>query len=225
MSHWPRVACAPGILFIWGIPTVKNRLVFLVDGFNLYHAIDANPAYSSYKWLDLMKLAKNITPNSYVIQDLFYFTSLMRWQPDKMARHLLFIRALELTGVKVVYGEFRIRDRHCPKCDTVYPSREEKQTDVNIAITLFQLAIEDRFDAAIIVTGDSDIIPSIKAVRSTFPAKRIGVAIPIGRKAEELRNEANFHVKLKEKQFKTSMFPDEIPIGNGKVLKRPEKWR
>jgi hypothetical protein len=52
----------------------------------------------------------------------------------------------------------------------------------------------------------------------------VGVAIPIGRKAEEVKRAANFYLKLKEKHFKTSMFPDEIDLGNGQNLKRPAKW-
>jgi len=203
---------------------MKNRLVVLIDGFNLYHALDDNPEYHKYKWLDLMKLARNVTPSSYEIKELFYFTSLMKWLPEKMARHLIFIRALESTGVQVKYGEFRIRERHCPNCNASFRSREEKQTDVNIAISLFSLAIEDRFDTALVITGDSDIVPSIKAVRLTFPAKRVGVAIPIGRKAEDVKNVANFYLKLKEKHFRTSMFPDEIDLGNGHKVKRPTKW-
>jgi len=203
---------------------MKNRIVVLVDGFNLYHAIDANPSYHKYKWLDLMTLAKRVIPNSYIIQDLYYFTSLMKWKPDKMARHLILIRALEKNGVKVVYGEFKVKDRLCPSCKTKYTSREEKQTDVNLAISLFSLAIEDRYDTALVVTGDSDIIPSVKAVRGMFPAKRIGVAIPIGRQAEEIKNSASFYLKLKEKQFKTSMFPDEIDLGGGQKIVRPSSW-
>jgi len=203
---------------------MKNRIIVLVDGFNLYHAIDNNPAYHKYKWLDLVTLAKRIIPNSYSIEDLYYFTSLMKWKPDKMSRHLIFIRALETTGVKVIYGEFKLKDRLCPKCKEEYQGHEEKQTDVNLAISLFSLAIENRYDTALVITGDSDIIPSIKAVRKMFPAKRIGVAIPIGREAEEIKNVASFYVRLKEKQFKTSLFPDEIDIGDGQKLVKPSTW-
>jgi uncharacterized LabA/DUF88 family protein len=135
-----------------------------------------------------------------------------------------FIRALENSGVKVVYGEFKLKDRLCPNCNVEYQGHEEKQTDVNLAISLFSLAIEDRYDTALVVTGDSDIIPSMKAVRKMFPAKRIGVAIPIGREAEDIKNTASFYVRLKEKQFKTSLFPDEIDLGNGQKLIKPSTW-
>ena len=35
---------------------------------------------------------------------------------------------------------------------------------------------------------------------------------------------AHFYLKLKEKQFRTSMFPDEIDLGSGQRLKRATKW-
>jgi len=38
-----------------------SRVVFFVDGFNVYHAIEANPAYRKYKWLDLDKLCRSLT--------------------------------------------------------------------------------------------------------------------------------------------------------------------
>jgi hypothetical protein len=47
-----------------------SRVVFLIDGFNLYHALDYNPApfsnpfrYRKHKWLDLRGLAELYTAN------------------------------------------------------------------------------------------------------------------------------------------------------------------
>ena len=100
------------------------------------------------------------------------------------------------------------------------------QKDVNIAIALFNAALRDDFDTAILVTGDSDLIPAVEAVKVAFPAKQIGLVIPIGRSAEELKNACDFHIKLKEKHLRTCQFPDEIvldPIKNI-TLKRPPSW-
>ena len=62
---------------------------------------------------------------------------------------------------------------------------EEKRTDVNIAIHLFQNAVMDAYDKAVLVSGD--IIPAVQAVQKTFPQKNLSVVIPIGRRAEELK--------------------------------------
>ena len=102
---------------------------------------------------------------------------------------------------------------------------EEKQTDVNIAIHLFRLAIQNKYDKAFVISGDSDLIPSIKAVQNTFPQKILGVIIPIGRRAELLKQTCDFHMKLKEKHLQSSLFEKEIDIGNNKKLICPSNWR
>ena len=45
-----------------------------------------------------------------------------------------------------------------------------------------------KFDKAFIISGDSDLIPSIRAVKESFPGKEIGVIVPIGRSAIDLKN-------------------------------------
>ena len=53
-------------------------------------------------------------------------------------------------------------------------------TDVNIAIQLMTDAFDDAFDAALVISGDSDLTTPIRRVRERFPAKRAIVAFPPG---------------------------------------------
>ena len=92
------------------------------------------------------------------------------------------------------------------------PTFEEKQTDVNIALQLLQLAILDQYDRAIILSGDTDLIPAIKAVRLTFPHKQIGVILPIGRSSEDLLQQADFKHKMREHHLASSRFPDIVTL-------------
>jgi uncharacterized LabA/DUF88 family protein len=80
-------------------------------------------------------------------------------------------------------------------------SVEEKQTDVNIALKLFEPAVQDGYDKAMIISGDTDLLPAAKTVRSIFPFKSIGVVIPIGRSSEDFKKNADFHFKMKEHQL------------------------
>lgn len=202
-----------------------KRVVVFVDGFNLYHAIDMNSAWRIYKWLNLSKLAQLIVPKTEKIEEILYFTALATWLPDKMARHKIFIKAIELQGVTTVYGMFKVRDKFCSNCKTWYKAHEEKQTDVNIASQLFKLAVEDRFDKALVMSGDSDLVPAIKAVQTTFPTKEIGAVLPIGRKSEDLKHICDFYIRIKEKHLRDSRFPDDIDLGEGNVLPCPAPWR
>lgn len=200
------------------------RVAVFVDGFNLYHALDDNPNFHKYKWLDLAKLARCFVPQTDEIIQVFYFTAYATWAPEKVEKHKTYVRALELKGVKPVFGAFRKKDKLCPKCHKQYQTFEEKQTDVNIAIKLFQTAIADLYDTAIIISGDSDLIPSLEAVKATFPDKRIVIVIPIGRRAEELKLVAHGHMKLKVKHLESCQFEDKIRVDN-LVLARPSSWR
>jgi hypothetical protein len=74
------------------------------------------------------------------------------------------------------------------------------------------------------LSGDSDLIPAIKAVQTTFPNKKIGVIIPIGRRAELLKQTCDFHMKIKERHLQNSLFEKEIDIGNNQKIVCPPEW-
>ena len=204
-----------------------NRVSFFIDGFNVFHALDCEKSYHKYKWIDYSALAKCFVSSKDTVADIFYFTAYAEWSQDKKMRHQLLIRALTIKGVKIVLGKFKLRDKKCRLCHRTYQTFEEKQTEVNISVKLFQCAYDDTFDTGILVTGDSDIVPAIRAVKESFPAKRIGVVIPIGRSAEDMKNACDFHMKMKEKHLRDSQFPDTIIIDATKniTLNRPPAWK
>lgn len=200
------------------------RIAVFIDGFNLFHALDDNRCFHKFKWLNLAKLSQCFVRSDDEIKEIFYFTAYASWSLQKVEKHKIYVRALELEGVKPVFGEFRRKDKSCPKCRKSYSTFEEKRTDVNIAIKLFQGAINDLYDTALIVSGDSDLIPAIEAVKTTFPNKKVAIVIPIGRRAEELKQVADAHMKLKVKHLESCQFEDVIKKEN-LVLKRPDSWK
>ncbi|PIS33719.1 MAG: hypothetical protein COT38_03750 [Candidatus Omnitrophica bacterium CG08_land_8_20_14_0_20_41_16] len=202
-----------------------NRIAFFIDGFNLYPSLDSNPLYNKYKWLNLNKLAHCFVTSHDKVEKVLYFTTYVTWDQVKLVKHQTYVKALQSVGVEVVFGAFRYVDKFCRICHKQYKIFEEKQTDVNIAIKLLQTAVQDLWDTAIIVSGDSDLIPAIQAVKTTFPEKRIGLVIPIGRRAEELKQVVDFHMKLKEKHLATSQFEDVVTIDGGVKLARPNTWK
>lgn len=205
------------------------RVSVLVDGFNLYHSIDGaipgNPEFKKYKWLNLKKLSQLFLTKKDTLESVHYFTALAHWKPDTVQRHKTYIRALETTGVQVVYGNFKPKQIYCHKCGTFINKHEEKQTDVNIAVHLQRMAYEGTFDTAIIVSGDSDLVPPIKFVKSAFPSKKIGVLIPFGRSAEELKNISDMHWKIKTHHLAAARFDDVIPVSSKDSIECPERWR
>jgi len=213
-----------------------SRIIVLIDGFNLYHALDYSTVhlrpeidplrYRKYKWLNLAKLA-----NCYVldagdtIEGVYYFTALAYWNSGKVSRHQTYIKALENEGVQVVYGEFKFKQKHCKLCGQDFGTHEEKHTDVNIAVTLFQFAVEDLFDKVIIISGDSDQLPAVRLVQSKFPDKRVGVVVPIGKASENFKRTADFHYRMREKHLRASLLSDPYVLPSGHPLDCPPSWK
>lgn len=164
-------------------------------------------------------------PSKDTLVGVKYFTAFTSWDKEKVKRHRIYVRALKYHDVEVVLGQFRYVDKKCRVCGKAYNTFEEKRTDVHIAINLFQDAINDLWDTSLIISADSDLIPAIDAVKRSFPSKQIGVVIPIGRRAEELKQVADFHRKVKLKHLKTCQFEDVINIGEGIKLERPAHWK
>jgi uncharacterized LabA/DUF88 family protein len=215
-----------GFLFYGkGEAAKMSRIKFFIDGFNVYHALEREASYHKYKWLDYSKLASLFVRRQDQIVDVLYFTALANWDVQKVNRHKIFISALKFKGVKVILGQFQRVEKRCRNCHQHYYTFEEKKTDVNIAVELFKSAVRDEFDTAIIISGDSDLVPAVEAVKTLFPAKKVGVVIPINWRAVLLKQVCDFHMKMKEKHLKASLLPDEIDLGGGIKLFRPPTWR
>lgn len=198
------------------------RVCLYVDGFNVYHALDA--AYPHLKWLNYRKLAESVLQAKDALGRVCYFSSFVTWKPQAVARHKVYIKALQSEGVDFIRGQFKTRDAYCHLCHRIYTTHEEKQTDVNVAVTMLADAVENSFDKAILVTADSDLMPVILTIRRLFPDKRIGVMFPIGRNSFELRQHADFILRMPQSLLKQCQFPDTITIGKDTIC-RPSTWK
>jgi len=131
--------------------------------------------------------------------------------------------ALVENGIKPIMGKFKEITRKCSICHKSYITHEEKRSDVNIALFLYSSAGKNEFDKAVIVSGDSDMIPAIEMVKAEYPEKKIGVMVPFGHMAREIRNSADFQLKMKLEHLENSRLPKRIKTING-ILEAPLKW-
>jgi len=137
------------------------RVNAYIDGFNLYHAID-DTSNHHWKWLDLNTLCRIFAPDStFSINKIYYFSAFATWKPDEYRRHRAYVKALESTGVVPVMGNFKNKDRKCFKCGRKWVDHEEKETDVNIALQMLMDSYKNNYDRALLITGDSDLVPPI----------------------------------------------------------------
>ncbi len=59
--------------------------------------------------------------------------------------------------------------RYSPK----RPQGEEKGVDVELAIDIVSLALDDRFDVCVLASADTDLVPAVQLVADRFPAKTL----------------------------------------------------
>jgi uncharacterized LabA/DUF88 family protein len=201
-----------------------QRVVIYIDGFNLYFGLREKNWKNLY-WLNIQKLGENILNKGQKLVEVKYFTSRISFPPDKVKRQGTFIEALEtLPNVKIYYGNYQSNKSVCKKCGFTSMVPSEKMTDVNIAIELLSDAYENKFDAAILISADSDLIGPIDTVHRLFEDKRIIVAFPPTRHSFALKEAASASFTLGRKKIADSLFPDEIKKSNGYILKRPTRW-
>jgi uncharacterized LabA/DUF88 family protein len=154
------------------------------------------------------------------LKGVYYFTAYTHWNPDRMSKHRKYVAALMAHGVKPVLGKFKEITRKCNLCHQYYITHEEKRSDVNVALFLFNSAVKNEFDKAIIVSGDSDMIPSIDMIKAEYPEKKVGVMVPFGLMAREIRNAADFQLKMKLEHLENSRLTERVLTASG-VLEAP----
>jgi uncharacterized LabA/DUF88 family protein len=198
------------------------RVYGFVDGFNLYHALERfEPAvpvpdpdrYQKYKWLCLTSLLNRfISPKSEKLVGVEYFTAYPNWDNSdaKRFRHQTYVSAQRQMGVHVTLGEFKSDMITCKICRHPFRRYVEKQTDINIAVSLISFA--DRYDKAILLTADSDQVPTINLLRGLYPEKKFAILPPIGRGAKDLIKACHEHFKMTEEHLVACQLPNPFPI-------------
>lgn len=204
---------------------MKN-CVFLVDGFNLYHAIDQHPPFRGYKWLDLKALANAyIQKHDEQLIEVVYFTALPVWNPQKSERHQRLISAYQDQGIKIVRGLFKKTTYTCRgTCQQQYQTYVEKMTDLNICIEMLKRGAEPNIDKILLVTADNDQTSAINRFKQLYPNKIVKVIIPPFRHAEELKNAAHQYAAISKIQLEKSQLPNPLKLKNGRTISKPENW-
>lgn len=154
-----------------------------------------------------------------------YFTTRVRNNPPAAQRQAVYIDALVAQGgIEIDYGHFLSKPTSCHACGASWHRHEEKQTDVNIAVRLLDDAYDDRYDVAMIISGDGDLAPSIQSVRDRFPEKGLFVAFPPRRHSSELRRVALAALTISKAVIRSSRLPDPVYTSSGIALKAPAGW-
>lgn len=208
------------------------RTIVYVDGFNLYYGAVRK---TRSKWLNIELLFRRLRPHD-EIRRIYYFTALVD-RREKAARQMQYLKALETCPlVTTVIGRFKMKKVKCTVKQCTYKGRrlfevpEEKRTDVSIATQIIDDAYQDEMDNMVVISGDSDLVPTLDRIRERFPEKKIIVYIPAPSKghvraaAVELRAAAHQARELPVILIRRSQFPRTVVGRNGKDIIKPPEW-
>lgn len=203
-----------------------ERVKVYIDGFNLYHGMRQKHG-RRYHWLDLQALvASMLRPHQHLV-GIDYFTARVRKQPESEQRQATYLDALaaHCDLLRIVEGRFQEKKRRCQSCHTETVLHEEKETDVSIAAALIEDAVNDVFDAAMLISADSDLCPAVRAVGRLRPEKRIFAVFPPKRRSDDLRNAVRGAVlSIGSDKLRKALLPELVPAG-GVLLARPPYWK
>ncbi|MEA1986399.1 MAG: NYN domain-containing protein [Candidatus Marinimicrobia bacterium] len=202
----------------------KIRVVAYVDGFNLYFGMRA-ANFDKYKWLNIKLLIKNLLHSNQELKEIKYFTSRISNNPDKEKRQTTYIEALESIGIKIYYGHYQKSIIECRKCGNKWVKFNEKMTDVNIATQMLKDAYNDKYNMAMLISGDSDLIPPIKVIHNNFTNKRVFVVFPPKRHNNSVSIVAKGSMTIGRKKLADSQFDKKIQKKDGFILNKPKEWK
>lgn len=209
------------------------RVRIYVDGFNVYYrALRRTP----YKWLDLLALARSLLEPSDTVDCLRYFTariSSRAGDSEAPRRQQIYLSALAtLPEVTIHYGRFLPKQKWRP---IVHPGwappvtvevhdTEEKGSDVNLAAHLLNDGWRNRYDAALVMSQDTDLCEPLRMVRDDM-RKVVGLVWLDGREpGARLRRLASFVRHANHAKLAAAQFPDSLMGRNGHRIAKPEQW-
>ncbi len=203
-----------------------RRVSAYIDGFNLYHYVDAL-GEPHLKWVNLRKLCETfIRPATEALGPVVFFTAIPYWKgADKVRRHKAFLAACRENSIRCELGVFKKQRERCGECGQFYSRRQEKQSDVRLATQVLDDAYSGAFDSYILITRDSDHVPLVELVAARFPSKELLlVAPPNMNHLEELQKHAKSKFSITRADLERCVLPEMVGRPGRTGVKRPAEY-
>ena len=186
-----------------------------------------------YKWVNVRALCQLLLPRN-PIAEIKYFTALVTARPgdsDQTVRQQLYFRALRtVPQLSIHLGHFLSHEVMMPLASV--PGRpqqyarviktEEKGSDVNLATHLLHDAHRGKFEVAVIVSNDSDLLEPIKIVREELGLK-VGILNPHKRPSRALLPHIDFIKAIRAGVLGASQFSATMSDSHG-TFHKPAGW-
>lgn len=201
-----------------------------VDAFNLYYGcLKRTP----YRWLDLQQLCAHLLPK-HTIHRIRYFTALVHERPEKPGQNIrqqVYLRALRtIPDLSIHLGYYLthpVTMRSCTPTGKVGKpvmvlKTEEKGSDVNLATYLLADGFRNDYEAAVIISNDSDLLEPIRLTRHEL-GKVVGILNPQARPSRALLPHVTFMKQIRPGVLATSQFLTTLIDAQGRFHK-PPSW-
>lgn len=213
------------------------KTILYVDGFNLYYsALRGTP----HRWLNPAALAARAFPKNPIIGTKFFSAKVtpLPGDPQQPVRQQIYWRALgTVPDLSIIEGDFRTRKTRAkvvtppPNTIEIYKTKE-KGSDVNLGAHLLMDGFLGSYEAAIVITGDSDLVTPIRMVRDQLkkpvgvlnPQRLTGPGCRPARSSAGLQHAASFYQNgVSWNQLLNAQFPATLTDSHGTFTK-PAGW-
>lgn len=167
---------------------MPDRVAVFIDGSNAYHAFKA--AFGSGKYSPLA-LARELAGGRPIARTGYYIAAV----PQQMGALLYAGQQRFFAGLKQV-RELDVWTGRMACTDGVWC---EKGVDVKIATDLISMAYANVYDIAILLSGDSDLVPAVREVR--LLGRVVENAMPKNRKSWHLFQESSKFLTIDAAMF------------------------
>lgn len=213
-----------------------------IDGFNFYYGAVRG---TRFKWLDLRRFCELSLPRD-TVSHVRYFTARINARQDDPGAPLrqdVYLRALQTRPSLTIHeGSYRERTKRVflvasgkrsAQLATALVS-EEKGSDVNLATHLLMDGFRGDYEAAVVVSDDSDLIEPIRMVRNELKL-RVGILNPqlhinptTGKRVRRYELEkaatSGFYRNIDRGLLPVCLLPDPVIAADGTRLVKPRGW-
>ncbi len=154
-----------------------------------------------------------------------------KFDSDQPRRQQIYLKALQtVSEIEIYYGKFLVHPVRLP-LQTSLPDgtravwvmkTEEKGSDVNLASHLIHDAHRGAFEAAAVVSSDTDLVEPVRIV-----SQEIGLPVcllpPQIEGSKSLKGAATEVRKIGSARLRQAQFPDVIH-GSGGEIRKPGSW-
>lgn len=187
-----------------------NRAAVYIDGFNLYHPI-REMAQGHLKWCNLWRLSELLCqPRGLQVEKVVLCTAMQVHRPETLGRHRTFNNAQIACGVQVLEGHYIFNEeigRH-----------SEKQSDINVALSLIMDGVDNVYDWAFLISADSDQAATARVFKERFKDKKLAIVAPPNRSPpEKASSYADLAFSIATEQIESGLAPKFCPVARWRL--------